>query len=92
MKEQFDGLVEHLLGANIFLEQAIEILEREMLRRALAREDGNQSAAAKRLGIHRNTLLAKIRKYELRDGKKLPRKPAAREIRARKIKRKSPAA
>src|SRR5437773_1193013 len=35
MKEKFDALVEHLLDGNIFLEQAIEILERSMIRLAM---------------------------------------------------------
>ncbi len=45
--------------------RAIEPVEREVLRRALAEASGNQSAAAKILGIHRNTLRAKIREYDL---------------------------
>jgi len=85
MKERFDALVEHLLGGNIFLEQAIEILERSMIRFALERAKGNQCAAAKQLGIHRNTLLAKIRKYEV-ENEKPRRKLAARAAPARKRK------
>lgn len=77
MTEKFDGLVQHLLSGNIFLGQAIEILEQQMIRRALESAGGNQCAAAKQLGIHRNTLLAKIRKYELDNGRKPVRKPAA---------------
>ena len=85
MKERFDTLVEHLLSGNIFLEQAIEILERSMIRLALERAKGNQCAAAKQLGIHRNTLLAKIRKYEV-ENEKPRRKSAARAAPARKRK------
>ena len=39
---------------------AIEPLERAMVRRALEQAGGNQSAAAKILGLHRNTLRKKI--------------------------------
>jgi Fis family transcriptional regulator, factor for inversion stimulation protein len=77
MKEKFDGLVEHLLTGNIFLPEAIEILERSMIRRALEECDGNQCAAAKQLGIHRNTLQRKINDF----GLGVRRKPAARAVR-----------
>jgi DNA-binding NtrC family response regulator len=86
MKERFDTLVEHLLSGNIFLEQAIEILEGSMVRLALDRAKGNQCSAAKQLGIHRNTLLAKIRKYDVVNGRKSRRKPAARAAPARRRK------
>ena len=47
MKENFDALVQHLLNGNIFLEQAIEVLERSMIEGALKRSNGNHSAASK---------------------------------------------
>ena len=78
MKERFETLVKHLLDGNIFLEQAIEVLEGSMIRLSLERARGNQCAAAKQLGIHRNTLLAKIRKYGVENGSKPRRKPVAR--------------
>jgi DNA-binding NtrC family response regulator len=84
MKERFDSLVEHLLSGNIFLEEAIEILERSMIRRALEHARGNQCAAAKQLGIHRNTLLTKIRKYGVENGSKPRRKPTARAASVRR--------
>ena len=37
MKDKFDALVEQLLKGNIFLPEAIEILEKSMIRRALER-------------------------------------------------------
>ena len=86
MKEKFDALVEHLLDTNIFLVQAIEILEKSMIRASLERAQGNQCAVAKALGIHRNTLLAKIRKYGVENGRRPRRKTAARATSARKRK------
>ncbi len=78
MKENFDGLVQHLLNGNIFLEEAIEILERSMIEGALKRSGGNQSAASKQLGIHRNTMQRKMVEYELGNGRKrIRRKPVA---------------
>ena len=44
---------------------AIPALEKRLIARALAETGGNQSAAAERLGIHRNTLRTKIREYGL---------------------------
>ena len=85
MKDRFDGLVDQLLTANIFLEEAIEILEKNMIQKALERQSGNRSAASKLLGIHRNTLQRKMVDYELGNGRSR-RKPVARAGRARKPK------
>ena len=89
MKERFDGLIEHLLAGNIFLQEAIEILERSMIVGALEHNAGNQCAAAKQLGIHRNTLQRKMTEYQIGNGRPR-RKPVATAARPRK--RKSPAA
>lgn len=79
MKERFDALVEHLLNGSFFLQQAVEILEKNMIERSLARNGGNQSAASKQLGIHRNTLQRKISEYGLGNGRpRLRKKPLAR--------------
>ena len=77
MKGEFEGLVDRLLGANVSLQEATEILERGMIAGALTRHRGNQSAASKQLGMHRNTLQRKLQEYELK-------KPAGREARARR--------
>lgn len=85
MKNEFDGLVEHLLKGNIFMQEAVEVLEKRMIQGALQANDGNQSAAAKQLGIHRNTLLRKIRDYQLDNGRpQRRRKTVSRESRVRK--------
>jgi DNA-binding NtrC family response regulator len=89
MKEKFDGLADHLVSGNVFLPQAIEVLERSMIQRAIEKCEGNQCAASKQLGIHRNTLQRKIAQYGLGNGRKR-RKPVVREARGRR--RKSPAA
>ena len=87
MKNEFDRLVEHLLGSNILLEEAVEILERRMIQGALERTGGKQTAASKLLGIHRNTLQRKIVEYELGTGRpRARRKPPARAGRIRKRK------
>ena len=89
MKQKFDVLVEHLLDGNIFMEQAIELLEKRMIERALEKSGGKQTAASKLLGIHRNTLQRKMVQYELGNGR-ARRKTAARA--RRPSKRKSTAA
>ena len=87
MKEGFEGLVEHLLDGGLFLQQAIEILEKSMIQGALQHNQGNQCAAAKQLGIHRNTLQRKMVAYEVGGTHTRPRsKPMARAGHARKKK------
>ena len=83
MKDKFDGLIGHLLAGNIFLPEAIELLERGMIGRALELNGGNQSNASKQLGIHRNTLQRKMVEFGLGNGRPR-RRPAARAGRARK--------
>jgi DNA-binding NtrC family response regulator len=85
MKDKFDGLVEHLLNGGIFLQQAIEVLEKNMIQGALERCGRNQSAASKALGIHRNTLLRKMKEYGL-DGVRIRarRKPVTSQGRPHK--------
>jgi DNA-binding protein Fis len=77
MKETFESLVAHLLGNGFFLEEAVELLEKTLIQRALERTKGNQSAASKLLGIHRNTLQRKMVEYGL-EGVRARRKPVAR--------------
>ena len=87
MKENFDALVQHLLNGNIFLEQAIEILEKSLIEGALKRSKGNHSAASKLLGIHRNTMQRKVVAYGLSNGRpRTRRKPVTRVERVRKLK------
>ncbi|MGA2275847.1 MAG: helix-turn-helix domain-containing protein [Bryobacteraceae bacterium] len=83
MKNEFDGLVARLLNGGVFLTDAVGLLERSMIEAALGHSKGNQSAASKQLGIHRNTLQRKALEYGLENGRSR-RKPASRELRARK--------
>jgi DNA-binding NtrC family response regulator len=86
MKEKFDSLVEHLLDNGFFLEEAVELLEKEMIGRAMSRTKGNRCAASKLLGIHRNTLQRKCSEYkmeELRSKRKPPRRAEGVRSRAR---------
>jgi DNA-binding NtrC family response regulator len=82
MKETFENLVDHLLANGFFMEEAVEILEKTLIARALERTDGNRCAASKLLGIHRNTLQRKISEYEL--GEKRPRRKPVRSAQSRR--------
>ena len=87
MKEKFDGLVEQLLRGGVVLQDAIEVLERSMIHGALTANSGNQCAASKQLGIHRNTLQRKMVEYGIGNGRThVRRKPVARAGRPRKKK------
>jgi DNA-binding NtrC family response regulator len=77
MKESFDALVDYLMKSGLFLEQAVEILEKSMIERALQETGANQSEASRMLGIHRNTLQRKMVSYDI-DGRRPRRKPVAR--------------
>ena len=83
MKEEFEALVDHLMGSGFFLEEVTELLERTLIERTLHRTGGNRSAASKLLGIHRNTLQRKLAEYHL-VARKARRKPARPEARIRR--------
>jgi DNA-binding NtrC family response regulator len=88
MKESFDALLAHLMETGFFLEQAVEVLEKGMIERALAATNANQSEAAKMLGIHRNTLQRKMIQYKI-NGKRPRRKPATQARTAKTSRRRA---
>jgi len=60
MRRQLEELVTEMVSKEIPLEMAVREFERAYLLHVLEAHKGNQSAAAKRLGIHRNTLSKKL--------------------------------
>jgi DNA-binding NtrC family response regulator len=80
MKAEFDALVGRLLDAGMFLGQSIEILEQSMIQRAMERSAGKRTNASKMLGIHRNTLQAKLAHF---GGNGARKKPPVRDARSR---------
>jgi DNA-binding NtrC family response regulator len=87
MTEKFEGIVQQLLSGNIYLEEAIELLERSMIQHAMENTDGNRSEASKQLGIHRNTLQKKLIAYGITNGTNghgRVRRPVARQSRSRR--------
>jgi transcriptional regulator with GAF, ATPase, and Fis domain len=47
--------------------QTLDEQEREAIRRALEEADGNKTLAARQLGIHRNSLVRRMRRLKIRD-------------------------
>jgi len=60
MRRLLQDLVAEMVKKEIPLELAKRELERAYLMEVLAAHEGNQSAAARSLGIHRNTLSKKL--------------------------------
>lgn len=58
-------LVDRLKTAGFELREAVQTFERDFIRKALEQAQWNQTAAARLLGIHRNTLLAKMEQLGL---------------------------
>ena len=54
-----------MVERGILLEEAIVEFEKIFIRRVMELCEGNQSRAAKALGIHRNTLSRKVEEYGL---------------------------
>ena len=60
MREKLRSLVADLVRGGVPLEMALREFERVYIEEVLASHAGNQSAAARELGIHRNTLSRKL--------------------------------
>ncbi len=65
MKDQLEALVGQMVERGILFEEAVNEFEKKFIKRVLDRSNGNQSRAARLLGIHRNTLSRKIDIYKL---------------------------
>jgi DNA-binding NtrC family response regulator len=65
VRDQLEALVGQMVDRGILFDEAINEFEKRFIRRALARSNGNQSRAARLLGIHRNTLSRKMELYKL---------------------------
>lgn len=86
MKETLERLVDHLIGNGFFMEEAVEILEKTLIARAVERTGGNRSAASKLLGIHRNTLQRKLTEYQLDDHRARKKPPRLQSSARRRVK------
>ena len=80
MKEQVERLISEMVNAGVFFQDAVSEFEKKYIRKVLDISGGNQSRAAKALGIHRNTLGRKMEQYKLcgRNGTRRPKTKKSR--------------
>ncbi|HEU0007843.1 MAG TPA: helix-turn-helix domain-containing protein [Terriglobia bacterium] len=62
MKDQIEEIVTQMIDHGLFYEEAIAEFEKKFIATVLNKNRGNQTKAAKAMGIHRNTLRNKIDK------------------------------
>jgi transcriptional regulator with PAS, ATPase and Fis domain len=60
-----ERLISEMVSTGVFFPDAVSEFEKKYIRKVLEANSGNQSLAAKALGIHRNTLGRKIEEYHL---------------------------
>ena len=65
MKEKLESLVTEMIDRRIYLEEALGEFEKKFIQSALTKTGGNQTKAARVLGVHRNTLNRKIVQHKL---------------------------
>ena len=65
MKDEIERLIGQMVENGVFFLDAVSEFEKRYIRKVLEINHGNQSQAAKALGIHRNTLGRKIEEYKL---------------------------
>jgi DNA-binding NtrC family response regulator len=65
VRDQLEALVGQMVERGILFDEAVNEFEKRFIKRALDRSNGNQSRAARLLGIHRNTLSRKIGLYKI---------------------------
>jgi DNA-binding protein Fis len=65
VKEQLESLVTEMIERRIYLDEALNELEKKFIQSVLTKTGGNQTKAALVLGLHRNTLNRKIVQHKL---------------------------
>lgn len=78
MKEKLETLVDQMIEHGIQFPDAVAEFEKRFIKQVLEQNKGNQSKAAKTLGIHRNTLSRKVEDLGLDHQPKRRRRRAAR--------------
>ena len=59
-----EALIQEMLDGKILLAEAVEEFEKIYIEQALERNGGRLTKTAETLGIHRNTLSAKVKSYK----------------------------
>lgn len=65
MREQLEALIGQMVERGILFDEAVSEFEKKFIKRTLDRVNGNQSRAARMMGIHRNTLSRKVSLYKI---------------------------
>ena len=65
MKEKLESLVAEMVEHRIYLDEAVNEFEKKFIQSALTKTKGNQTKAARILGVHRNTLNRKVVQHKL---------------------------
>jgi len=63
VKNQLEALVSEMIDRGLLHEEAVGEFERKFIMTALEKNKGNQTKAAKAMGIHRNTLNKRLAAY-----------------------------
>ena len=63
MKDQLEALINQMIDKGLLFEEAVSEFEKKFILKALEKCKGNQTKAAKVMGIHRNTLNKKLASY-----------------------------
>ena len=70
MKEQLERLVSEMIDRGLRYDEAVGEFERKFIMTALEKNKGNQTKAAKAMGLHRNTLNKRLTSYNHHSRKK----------------------
>ena len=63
MKDQLEALVTQMIDRGLLFEEAMTEFEKKFILKVLEKNRGNQTKAAKAMGIHRNTLNKRLATY-----------------------------
>ena len=66
MKDKLEALVSEMIDRGLRYDEAVSEFERRFIMSALDKNNGNQTKAAKAMGLHRNTLNKRLTSYNHR--------------------------
>ncbi len=66
MRDRLNRLVDEMIEKGILYDDARREFERRFISRALARSHGKVGDAARKIGLHRNTISRKVSEYGLK--------------------------
>jgi len=63
VNDQLESLISQMIDRGLLYDEAVGEFEKKYILTVLQRNNGNQTRAAKAMGIHRNTLNKKLSSY-----------------------------